>query len=301
VAWRDDDIAPVLAHADKIIFNSIGQLQRHLQASQGHARGMRLNPQCSNSPYTLADPARPYSRLGETDPAKVAEVVGHLDGLMVHNNCENRDFAVFDAMLGEIEARFGALLHRVSWVSLGGGIHFTAPDYPLEKLAARLKNFAQRHRVQVYLEPGEAVVGNTTTLEVSVLDVLENGKPLAVVDASIEAHMLDLLTYQGRARVTLAPESNPEKRNGNVSSVEEHPYMICGNSCLAGDIFGEASFPQALQPGTRLSIQDAAGYTMVKKNWFNGVRMPAIAVRELDGSVRLKRQFSFEDYCASLS
>jgi len=296
VAYAEHEMAQVVAHADKIIFNSLSQFRRFAPMAAFLPKGLRLNPGVSASSYALADPARPHSRLGEADPAKVAEVIDHLDGLMIHNNCENRSFERFDELLAQVEQRFGTLFAQVNWVSLGGGIHFTAPDYPLEKLAARLKSFAQHYGVQVYLEPGEAVVGNTTTLEVSVLDVLENGKPLAVVDASIEAHMLDLLTYQGSARVTLAQESNGSEKGSGA-----HPYMICGNSCLAGDIFGEASFPQALQPGTRLSIQDAAGYTMVKKNWFNGVRMPAIAVRELDGSVRVKRQFSFEDYCASLS
>ena len=49
------------------------------------------------------------------------------------------------------------------------------------------------------------------------------------------------------------------------------------------------------------SIGDAGAYSMVKKNWFNGVNMPSIAIRELDGSVRLVREFSFDDYVASLS
>ena len=40
---------------------------------------------------------------------------------------------------------------------------------------------------------------------------------------------------------------------------------------------------------------------MVKKNWFNGLKMPAIAVRQLDGSVELVREFGFEDYLSSLS
>ena len=53
--------------------------------------------------------------------------------------------------------------------------------------------------------------------------------------------------------------------------------------------------------GDRLSIGDAAGYTMVKKNWFNGVRMPAIALRELDGRVHVVRSFSYDDYVGSLS
>jgi carboxynorspermidine decarboxylase len=40
---------------------------------------------------------------------------------------------------------------------------------------------------------------------------------------------------------------------------------------------------------------------MVKKNWFNGVQMPAIAIRELDGSLRTVREFDYTDYETSLS
>ena len=77
--------------------------------------------------------------------------------------------------------------------------------------------------------------------------------------------------------------------------------MICGKSCLAGDIFGEFRFADPIKPGDRISIQDAAGYTMVKKNWFNGVKMPAIAIRELNGEIRLVRDFGYEDFAAALS
>ena len=40
---------------------------------------------------------------------------------------------------------------------------------------------------------------------------------------------------------------------------------------------------------------------MVKKNWFNGVAMPSIAIREEDGSIRTVRSFSYDDYKSSLS
>jgi carboxynorspermidine decarboxylase len=40
---------------------------------------------------------------------------------------------------------------------------------------------------------------------------------------------------------------------------------------------------------------------MVKKNWFNGVGMPSIAIKELDGTIRLVREFGYEDYASSLS
>jgi carboxynorspermidine decarboxylase len=287
VAWADSEIDEVVTHADKIIFNSVGQLERYADRTAAVPRGLRVNPQVSSSSFDLADPARPFSRLGESDPARIEVVLPMISGFMIHNNCENEDFGLFDRMLAQFESRFGPLLERVEWVSLGGGIHFTGEDYPLEAFCARLRELAARYGVQVFLEPGEAAVTGSTSLEVSVLDTLYNGKHLAIVDSSIEAHMLDLLIYRESAHIE--PNVGP------------HTYMICGKSCLAGDIFGEFRFPRPLAVGDRLSIANAAGYTMVKKNWFNGVRMPAIAVRELDGRVTVQREFTFEDFAASLS
>jgi carboxynorspermidine decarboxylase len=287
VAYSDDEIGEVIENADKIIFNSISQLTRFADQASGIVRGLRLNPQVSTSSFDLADPARPFSRLGEWDVAKVEVVMDQISGFMIHNNCENADFDLFDRMLGNIEEKFGSLLSRVEWVSLGGGIHFTGENYPLDKFCARLKAFAEKFGVQVYLEPGEAAITNSTTLEVTVLDTLFNGKNLAIVDSSIEAHMLDLLIYRENAKV--------------LPNAGDHPYMICGKSCLAGDVFGEFDFENEIKVGDRISIQDAAGYTMVKKNWFNGVGMPSIVIRELDGTERVVREFSFDDYVSSLS
>jgi carboxynorspermidine decarboxylase len=285
VAWSDHEIAEAVGYADKIIFNSIGQLERFDNQSASIARGLRLNPRFSTSGFDLADPARPFSRLGEWDAVRIEKVMDRISGFMIHYNCENADFALFDQQLTRIEDEFAPLLSRLKWVSLGGGIHFTGTGYPVEKLAARLKAFSQRFGVQVYLEPGEAAITNCASLEVTVLDVLNNGKDLAVVDASVEAHMLDLLIYRQHAKM---------ETSGN------HPFMVCGKSCLAGDIFGEFGFDKPLSVGDRLSIADAAGYTMVKKNWFNGVKMPSIVVRELDGSLIVAREFGYADFEANL-
>ena len=286
VAWAPHEMAEVLANSDKVIFNSIRQLMQFEEMSQSHPRGLRVNPGVSCSGFDLADPARPFSRLGEHSPEAIAPVAHLISGLMFHNNCENTDFERFDAMLGQIEARFGEIIRKMQWISLGGGIGFTAPDYPLERLAQRLAQFADQYGVQVYLEPGEAAITGAATLEVTVLDTLYNGKNLAIVDSSIEAHMLDLLIYRESAR---------------IQETGDEPWMICGKSCLAGDVFGEFRLDAPLRPGDRLSILDAAGYTMVKKNWFNGVKMPAIALRELDGTVRLLRDFTYDDFAAALS
>ena len=287
VAFADHEIEEVVAHCDKIIFNSINQLERFAPAAGDKPIGLRLNPGVSCAGFDLADPARPFSRLGESDPARILAVIDRLDGVMIHNNCENGDFARFDALLGEVERRYGEILQRLEWVSLGGGISFTAPGYALDAFCTRLRDFSRTWGVQVYLEPGEATVRHTTTLEVSVLDTGFNGKNLAVVDSSTEAHMLDLL---------ISRETAP---SGGEQG--EHVSQSGGKTSLAGDIFGEGRFARPLEVGDRISIGDAGPYTMVKKNWFNGIHMPAIAVRGLDGSVRLVREFTYDDYVSSLS
>ncbi|MGN7868271.1 carboxynorspermidine decarboxylase [Paracoccus sp. 22332] len=286
VAWADHEIDEAISYADKIIFNSLGQLDRFGGKAAGITRGLRLNPRFSTSGFDLADPARPFSRLGEWDLPRLEAALDHISGVMIHYNCENRDFDLFDQQLTRIETEFGAILKRLDWVSLGGGIHFTGEGYPIDRLADRLKSFQDRFGVQAYLEPGEASITGTTTLEVSVLDIIDNGKQVAIVDSSIEAHMLDLLIYRETAKL---PQSG------------DHAYQIAGKTCLAGDIFGEARFDRPLAVGDRISIADAAGYTMVKKNWFNGVAMPSIAIREEDGAIRTVRSFPYEDYKSSLS
>ncbi|HCT72987.1 MULTISPECIES: carboxynorspermidine decarboxylase [Psychrobacter] len=305
VAYSADEIDEVLSYADKIIFNSISQLNafKGQAAAKNIPVGLRLNPKTSNSSFIIADPARPFSRLGEHDKNKIAAVLGDITGVMIHNNCENDSFEAFSASLADIEDRFDDVLAQLDWVSLGGGIHFIAPDYPLEKLADRLKGFSEKYGVQVYLEPGEASIHGAGSLVTTVLDTMHNEKNLAVVDASIEAHMLDLLIYRESAPIAAINEEAM-----NISPVDmaktaniSDNTIIYGRSCLAGDIFGEYALPNNLQIGDKIAFGNAAGYTMVKKNWFNGVNMPAIVIRRLDGSIDVQRKFDYQDYKASLS
>ncbi len=52
--------------------------------------------------------------------------------------------------------------------------------------------------------------------------------------------------------------------------------------------------------GDEVRFADAAGYTMVKTTWFNGLRRPSIAMRRLDGRVEVVREFTYDDFRASL-
>ncbi|MGM8939340.1 carboxynorspermidine decarboxylase [Psychrobacter glaciei] len=305
VAYSADEIDEVLSYADKIIFNSISQLNafKGQAGAKNMPVGLRLNPKTSNSSFIIADPARPFSRLGEHDKDKIAAVLADITGVMIHNNCENDSFEAFSDSLADIEDRFGDVLAQLEWVSLGGGIHFIAPDYPLEKLATRLKDFSEKYDVQVYLEPGEASIHGAGSLVTTVLDTMHNGKNLAVVDASIEAHMLDLLIYRESAPIAAINEELIDIVPADMAKTVDisDNTIIYGRSCLAGDIFGEYALPNHLQVGDKIAFGNAAGYTMVKKNWFNGVNMPAIVIRRLDGSIDVQREFDYQDYKASLS
>lgn len=287
VGWDADEIGEVVDVADKVIFNSVSQLVAHRAAVAGKPLGLRVNPGVSYSHFDLADPARAHSRLGVTDDAELAAIAPELSGLMFHFNCENEDFDALARAVGVIADRYGALLARMEWVSLGGGIAFTSPGYPVERLAALLGDLAQRFGVQVYLEPGEAVVTGTAELVTTVVDVVRNEAEIAIVDASVEAHMLDHLIYSTNPRV-------------NAPAAGAHPVTIAGRTCLAGDVFGEYRLAGPLTVGDEVRFADAAGYTMVKANWFNGLRRPSIAVRRLDGSIELVREFGYHDYESSL-
>jgi carboxynorspermidine decarboxylase len=100
--------------------------------------------------------------------------------------------------------------------------------------------------------------------------------------------MLDHLIYGTHPRVA-APAGGP------------HRVMIAGRTCLAGDVFGDYSLGGPLHPGDEVRFADAAGYTMVKTTWFNGLRMPSIVVRRLDGTIETVRRFDYDDFEGSLS
>ena len=288
VGFTDADIDAVLPLASKIIFNSVSQLERFKSRTRGIPVGLRINPGVGNSAFELADPVGRFSRLGVADTAEIARALPSINGAMFHCNCENDDLASFTSILEHIGRSFGNVLRAVDWVSLGGGIAFTKPGYPVDAFCDTLRAFAKRFGVQIYLEPGDAVVNDAGYLVTRVVDVVCNEEEIAVVDAGVEAHFLDLLVYHMEARVALP-------------ATGDHPYIVAGRSCLAGDVFGRYSFARPLRIGDPIVFADAAQYTMVKKNWFNGLAMPSIVVRQADGRVEVVRSFDYEEFRASLS
>jgi len=288
VAYSAEEIEAVSEFADKVIFNSVSQLKMFYNRVSGLKVGLRVNPGISYSHFDLADPARKYSRLGVCSEHELHAAANLISGMMFHFNCENDDVENISAAIDQIGIKYASLLEKMEWVSLGGGIYFTKDGYPLERFCRILKDFAERYGVQVYLEPGEAAVTCSAELVTTVLDVVHNEVDIAIVDASVEGHLLDHLIYRTNPRIS-SPGSGT------------HRVMIAGRTCLAGDLFGSYELDAPLKIGDEVRIADAAGYTMVKKNWFNGIAMPSIVVRRLNGTVELIRSFEYKDYISNLS
>ena len=95
----------------------------------------------------------------------------------------------------------------------------------------------------------------------------------------------------------LRPEG-PHSAAGALSPAGalKHLYRFGGPTCLAGDVIGTYSFPRPLTEGDTVVFEDMAIYSMVKNNTFNGMPLPSIAVRRIDGTVETLKAFGYADF-----
>lgn len=293
-AYAEREFGEILHYADHIVFNSFNQWKAYgnLARAAGKSCGLRLNPECSTQPveHAMYDPCGPTSRLGITEANFQPELLDGIEGFHFHTLCEqNADDLV--RTVAAFEARFGEYMEGIKWLNLGGGHHITRDDYDVETLIKCICYLRDKYNVQIYLEPGEAVVLNAGYLVSTVLEVMHNGKDIAILDTSAACHMPDVLEMPYRPPVWRAGE--PGKK--------AFTYLLTGRSCLAGDVIGEYSFDTRLFEGEQVVFGDMALYTMVKTNTFNGVPLPLIAIRRADGTDEAVRMFDYEDFKGRLS
>jgi carboxynorspermidine decarboxylase len=291
-AYREDEFPEIASLCDHIVFNSFSQWEKFRKEAlaSGASCGIRVNPECSTQAQALYDPCAPCSRLGVTKKYFRSDLLEGIEGLHFHTLCE-QGFDALSTTLAAVEENFGEWLPRMKWINFGGGHHITRPGYDISSLVERIRAFRQKYGVTVYLEPGEAVALNAGVLVTRVLDVVQNGMNIAVLDASAACHMPDVLEMPYR----------PPLRGAGSPGEKPHLYRLAGPTCLAGDVIGDYTFDHPLQPGDTLVFEDMAIYTMVKNNTFNGIRLPGIYLREIVGTIRMIRTFGYGDFKNRLS
>ena len=296
-AYKDADIKELGEICDHIIFNSFAQLRRHKDVVSGKSLGLRINPECSTQgDHAIYDPCAPGSRLGVTKEVFVREIEAEpelfdaLDGLHFHTLCEQNadDLA---KTLEAVEEKFGPWLSKIKWLNMGGGHHIIRDDYDRKLLIKCIKHIRDTYGVEVYLEPGEAIALNAGYLVTEVMDIVENGLSVLILDASAACHMPDVLEM---------PYRPPLKDSGNAGE-KAFTYRLSSCTCLAGDVIGDYSFDKQIHVGDKLCFQDMAIYSMVKNNTFNGIPLPGIAVMKEDGDCEIIRTFGYEDFKGRLA
>ncbi len=319
-AYDEQDIAELCEFTDHLDFNSLTQWFRFRDMVMAHPRfkngsllcGLRINPECSTGETAIYDPCVPGSRLGITaDQLHGADLTG-LSGLHFHTLCE-QDSDDLEKTLITVDEKFGGLLGlpQFTYLNMGGGHWITKPFYDRERLVRLVKETQEKYRLDVWLEPGEAIAIHTGVLRATVMDVFESaGHRHAILSISATAHMPDVIEMPYRPDVFLV-DTAPSSEYPAVTFLGENyhlagdggewTYRLGGPTCLAGDVVGDYSFPRELNVGDTLVFDDMAHYTMVKTTTFNGVKHPAIALQHEDGSLEVVREFGYADFRDRLS
>jgi len=292
-AFSERDVVELLEISNHLVFNSFGQLERFrpLWEKSGVSVGLRVNPEHSEGHTAIYDPCAPNSRLGIPRRQFDGRSLAGVEGLHFHTLCEQL-FEPLERTARAFEERFGQFLPAMKWLNLGGGHHITREGYDIDGLVELVRYFRKKYGLEVYLEPGEAIAIGTGVLVSEVLDVVDNGMEIAILDVSATCHMPDILEMPYRPGIT----------GGFDAGEKSYTYRLGGPSCLAGDVIGDWSFEQPLKPGDRLCFEDMAHYTMVKTTTFNGIRHPAICTYEPEtGELKVVRTFGYEDFRSRLS
>lgn len=294
-AYSDADVRELVPLVDHLVFNSVSQFHRYSdQVSSAKGRnvsiGLRINPEYSEVATALYDPCRQGSRLGIRRDELEGVDLDRVDGFHFHTMCEQNSDTL-ERTVQKVEEKFAPLFSNLKWFNFGGGHHISRDDYDVDRLCRVIEGFQERHGLQVYLEPGEAIALNAGTLVGSVLDIVPGEPNNVILDLSATAHMPDVLEMPYR----------PEIQGAGNPGEKAHEYQLGGLTCLAGDQIGTYSFDRALALGDRLVFEDMAHYTMVKNTTFNGVHLPAIVLKKKSGELELVKQFDYEDYRDRLS
>jgi carboxynorspermidine decarboxylase len=289
---RTVDMPEISKNCDYISFNSLGQFIRNRQWAKKLNCGLRINPGLTFVKDERYDPCRLYSKLGV--PVAELDVIytdrnllKEITGLHVHSNSESEHYSELEQTICKLVEQHGELLANMQWLNLGGG-YLLNDQNQLDVLCRLVRRLRQQYELEVYFEPGRAVVGNAGYLVTSVIDLFNsNGREIAVVDTTVN-HLPEVFEYQYR----------PVVLQDTIDG--KHEYRIAGASCLSGDLFGDYRFDKTLEIGSRIIFANVGAYMLVKANMFNGINMPDIYRLDQAGHLQQVKKYDYKDYRSRL-
>lgn len=289
-AYTEGEMDALVEISDHIVFNSLSQWTRFraqlLGASRPISAGLRVNPGYAEAVAEIYNPCAVGSRFGVIPELLSDDALEGIEGLHFHTLCEQGAEAL-ERTLVHVVAKFDRYLKQMKWLNMGGGHLITNPTYNVDLLIKVIRQMQARYpHLEIYLEPGEAIAAGTGVLVGRVIDIVENGMQIAVLDVSATAHLPDVMEMPYRSDVEGAGQPGEKA----------HTYRLGAPTCLSGDVFGDYSFDQPLKIGDQVVFNDTTHYTMVKNTTFNGVRLPSIALLQEDGDIAMLREFGYEDY-----
>lgn len=273
---RADEVAELSRLCSHISFNSMNQHRLFdQQQTASFSGGLRINPKLSFATDQRFDPCRLHSKLGVSLNEINKQSFDGLSGLHIHTVFSQYDYAALLQTVNKLQQQLGEYFSQLKWLNLGGGYLFNKiEDHQL--FIDLVLTLRQKYDLQVYIEPGKAVVGDALELVTTVLDCFDSdGKQVAVLDTSIN-HNPEVFEYQRQPSIL---QSDPQG---------EYKAILVGSTCLAGDVFGEYCFKQALKVGDKIHFTHVGAYTLVKANRFNGYNYPDIYWLDSGNLQRLK-------------
>jgi len=292
-AFKKDEFDEIVRISDHIVFNSFNQINTFYDISKkfNNDVGVRINPLYSEVKNIKYNSSRINSRLGVHLKDLKDYDIEKIDGIHFHTLCE-QNFKPLENTWNEVRSTLLPLVKNKKWLNLGGGHHITRNDYQLNDLKYFLKKVSYETNCQLYIEPGEAVVLDSGILVGEVIDLFKHSnvlsKNIAITDISATSHIPDVIEAPYR------PALLNEPNKGNK-------VILGGPSCLAGDIIGEYNFTEIPKIGDRIALLDQAHYTMVKTSFFNGVKLPSIAIWDSEtDDLEIIKTFSFQDFVNKL-
>jgi carboxynorspermidine decarboxylase len=288
------DLAAIIRNSQYLSCNSVSQFERFAPDLGSDVRmGVRVNPGLSLLCDARYDPCRPHSKLGAS-PQEIKglverspELAKRLSGLLIHNNCDAEEFSGLIRTVQQLDRVLGDIMPSLAWINLGGGYVFRGDERP-GGFADAIAHLQSRYGLEVFIEPGAALVRSGVQLVASVVDLFESGgKTVAVLDTTVN-HMPEVFEYQD------VSDSEPWV-SGHVDD-GRFAYLLAGCTCLAGDIFGDYAFENPLAIGDQILFPELGAYAFVKAHRFNGINLPSIYAKTADGRITLKHRFTFADY-----